>query len=29
MLFAEWHQLEAMFLAARVYYEEKLLPLIN
>ena len=28
MLFAEWHQLEAMFLAARVYYEEKLLPLL-
>ena len=28
MLFVEWHQLEGMFLAARVYYEEKLLPLL-
>ena len=28
MLFVEWHKLEAMFLAARVYYEEKLLPLL-
>ncbi len=26
MLFVQWHQLEAMFISAKTYYKEKLLP---
>lgn len=29
MLFVQWHQLETMFISAKTYYKEKLLPHIG
>jgi hypothetical protein len=28
MLFLQWHQLETMFISAKTYYKEKLLPFL-